>query len=412
MAGWQRPNDFGPDDGVLSGLRPALATVSNETRFCAGRLQFVSLRGLVVRILLISAEPIRLRQASDTHVNEIVKCLRADGHDVTLCVTRVMGPYQRTPLVRRSAAYLIFWLETLRRLHRVELVYARSHPVNFPIALAAWAMGIPIVHEINGSYYDVAITHSWLAPFMGLISALQRFQYRKANALIAVTHGLASWVRNEAPGVAVETVPNGTNCEIFNPEHIAVKPITRDYALFFGSVTRWHGIETMIAAVNNEAWPGDLDLVVVGEGQLGEMVQQAAKTNPRIHAVASIPQETLVGYITGAAVGLVPINSVGGRGRYGLSPLKLYEMLACGLPVIVTDFPDQADLVRSLDAGLVVPPDDPAALARAVAELRANPPTREKMMKVASIIKAEHSWDVRVAEIEKVLTSVVEQRKQ
>jgi glycosyltransferase involved in cell wall biosynthesis len=126
----------------------------------------------------------------------------------------------------------------------------------------------------------------------------------------------------------------------------------------------------------------------------------------------SVPQETLVGYITGAVVGLVPINSVGGRGTYGLSPLKLYEMLACGLPVIVTDFPDQADLVRSLDAGLVVPPDDPAALARAVAELRAIPLAREKMMKVAAVIKAEHSWDVRVAEIEKVLARVVEQQKQ
>ena len=365
-----------------------------------------------MRILLISAEPIRLRQASDTHVNEIVKRLRGDGHDVTLCVTRVMGPYQRTPLVRRGAAYLIFWFETLRRLHRVGLVYARSHPVNFPIALAAWVKGIPIVHEINGSYYDVAITHSWLAPFMGIITAMQRFQYRKANALIAVTHGLARWVRDEAPGVMVETIPNGTNCEIFNPEHVAVRPIDRDYALFFGSVTRWHGIETMIAAVKNEAWPADLDLVVVGEGQLGEMVQQAAKIDPRIHAMVSVPQETLVGYITGAVVGLVPINSVGGRGRYGLSPLKLYEMLACGLPVIVTDFPDQADLVRSLDAGLVVPPDDPAALARAVAELRAIPLAREKMMKVAAVIKAEHSWDVRVAEIEKVLARVVEQQKQ
>jgi glycosyltransferase involved in cell wall biosynthesis len=151
---------------------------------------------------------------------------------------------------------------------------------------------------------------------------------------------------------------------------------------------------------------------VFGEGQLSEMVQQAAKSDPRIHAMVSVPQETLVGYITGAVVGLVPINSVGGRGRYGLSPLKLYEMLACGLPVIVTDFPDQADLVRSLDAGLVVPPDDPAALASAVAELRTYPPARQKMMKVASIIKAEHSWDIRVAEIEKVLARVIEQRKQ
>jgi glycosyltransferase involved in cell wall biosynthesis len=86
-----------------------------------------------------------------------------------------------------------------------------------------------------------------------------------------------------------------------------------------------------------------------------------------------------------------------------VSPLKLYEMLACGLPVIVTEFPGQADLVRSLEAGQVVPPDDASALAKAVSALASNPPARDKMIRAASIIKTEHSWTNRVGEIEKIL---------
>jgi len=85
-------------------------------------------------------------------------------------------------------------------------------------------------------------------------------------------------------------------------------------------------------------------------------------------------------------------------------------MLACGLPVVVTDFPGQAELVRSLDAGLVVPSDDPAALAQAVAALRFDPPPRAQMLTVASIIKAEHSWSNRAVELSKILHQIVEQR--
>jgi len=272
----------------------------------------------------------------------------------------------------------------------------------------AWLFRIPIVQEINGTYYDVSITHRWLSPLIGLIAVVYRYQFRKANALITVTAGLADWVRREAPGVPIHVVANGVNCEIFYPTRSPVRAVARDYALFFGSLTRWHGIETMIAAVENDIWPADFDLVIIGDGQLGPMVQEAANRNVKIHALESVSQETLAGYIRGAVVGLVPINTTGGRGKFGLSPLKLYEMLASGLPVVVTDFPGQAELVRSLDAGLVVPPDDPTALARAIAVLRENPPSHDKMLEVASIIKAEHSWDNRVAEINKVLSRIAD----
>lgn len=364
-----------------------------------------------MKILFISAEPIRSRQASATHVNEIVRGLTSMGHEVTICVTRVMGPYERTSLLRRSAGYLAFWVLALMRVHQVTLVYARAHPANFPIVAAAWLMSVPIVQEINGSYHDVFITHRWLSPFRGLIVALYRFQFRRAAALIAVTVELADWVRGEAPDVPTFSVANGVNCNIFNPERPPVRAVTRNYALFFGSLTRWHGIETMIAAVENSAWPKDLDLVIIGEGQMSAMVQQASIRNDRSHALSSVPQAELVGYINAAALGLVPGNTVGGRGKFGLSPLKLYELLACAIPVVVTDFPGQADLVRSLEAGVIVPPDDPTALARAVAALREKPLSREKMLKVAATVKAKHSWDNRVAEINKILIHVERAKK-
>jgi glycosyltransferase involved in cell wall biosynthesis len=356
-----------------------------------------------VKILFVSAEPIRSKQASATHIGEIVRGLRMAGHEVITCATRVMGPYDRTSAVSRGVGYIVYWSQVLWRLWRSELIYARAHPANFPVALAAWLTGTPIIHEINGPYHDVAITHRWVSPFMGLVAALYRFQYRKANALVTVTAGLADWLRREIPTASVFVVANAANSGAFNPAQPPLNPTGRGYALFFGSLTRWHGIEVLLAAIEDKAWP-ELDLVIIGDGQLQPMARDAANRNSKIHLVSSVPQELLARYITGATVGLVPLNSLGGRSGFGVSPLKLYEMLACALPVVVTEFPGQAELVRSLKAGLVVPPDDPPALAQAVSALSANPPTRDQMIRVASIIETEHSWTNRVGEIEKILT--------
>jgi len=87
-----------------------------------------------------------------------------------------------------------------------------------------------------------------------------------------------------------------------------------------------------------------------------------------------------------------------------MNPLKLFETLACGIPVIVSDLPGQADLVRAGRCGLVIPGNDPAALARAVAQLAAAPDeAREMGRRGAALVRAEHSWRARAIEIDKVL---------
>jgi glycosyltransferase involved in cell wall biosynthesis len=301
---------------------------------------------------------------------------------------------------------VLFWIQVLRMMGAADVVYARAHPANFPISLAARLRRIPVVQEINGTYRDIAITHTWLSSLIWLIGPLYRIQFRWASALIAVTPGLADWVRHEAPTVPSYVVANGVNYGIFNPSHPPLHVTPRNYAFFFGSLTRWHGIETMIAAIDNDEWPADVDLIIVGDGQLSAMVREAAGRNPRIQALPSVNQETLAGYIRGAAMGLVPINSVGDRSRFGVSPLKLYETLACGTPVVVTEFAEQAELVRSFGAGIVIPPNDPRALARAVCMLNERPISTDKMLQTAATIGANHSWTNRSAETERILLSV------
>lgn len=355
-----------------------------------------------MRLLYISAEPLRPAQASFTHTHEIVGNLTALGHVVTLCASEAKGSYDSTPLRARLSAYISFWHRAFFAMKNADAVYSRAHPASLPLALAAKLRRIPVVHEINGPHEDIAVTHGWIRPFLPLIRAAMRWQLRNAEALVAVTPGLAEKLRAQAPSVPVSVVMNGVNHHIFNPQALPMQT-AKKYALFFGGMTRWHGVETMLEALTHTDWPYDLDLIMIGEGQLSDKARAAVSADARLHVLLPMPQNELAQYINGATLGLVPVTDAGGRGQTGLAPLKLYEMLACALPVVVTDFPVQADLVRALNAGTVAPSENPAALAQAVAALAATPPPRDTMLAAAKIIASEHSWAARAIAVDAVL---------
>jgi glycosyltransferase involved in cell wall biosynthesis len=360
---------------------------------------------LGLRILYLSAEPMRKGQASGTHIAEVIAGLSQAGHKITPCIRDYDAPYHAASLLRVGIAYLQLWARGIAALRTQDAVYARGHFANLPVVLAARLLRVPTVHEVNGPYMDAVLTHRLLRPFRRLIVAMQRIQYRSAAALLPVTEGLGQMLRRELPDVPMRVVPNGVNAALFRPAS-APAAAGRKYAIFFGGFTRWHGVDVMTAAVAHPEWPHDLDLLLIGDGQMVGVVREAQTHTPRLRWQPTLPQDVLAEKVMQAQMGLVPINSVGERGATGLYPLKLFEILACGVPAIVTDYPGQADLVRALGAGLVIPPGEPAALARAVAHLHAHPIDRQTMLQVACRVAAEHSWPVRVREIDAVLRSL------
>src|SRR5262249_57365765 len=89
--------------------------------------------------------------------------------------------------------------------------------------------------------------------------------------------------------------------------------------------------------------------------------------------VCSSDLEQIPELIAGALAGLIPITNPRGRSSTGVSPLKLYETMACGIPVIATDLPGLGDVVRAGQCGIVIPCDDAGALAPPVATCPAAP---------------------------------------
>ncbi len=254
----------------------------------------------------------------------------------------------------------------------------------------------PVMHEVNGPFLDITVTYPWTRYFYGLLNWLQRVQYRFANGLVAVTPQLQQWLRNEGCRGAIEVIPNGANLALFNPQRPRCAGLPDRYVVFFGGFARWQGIPVMIDALGYPEWPAGVSLVIVGDGQLKDMVAQAAANNGNLRYLGRLPYAEVGAVVAGALAGLVPKTRDDDADQTGLFPIKLFEILACGIPAIVSDYPGQAHLVRSENCGLVIKPGDPKALAEAVARL-ANDPIERKAMGARGheMIAADHSWDRR-----------------
>lgn len=355
-----------------------------------------------VRLAYLCLEAPREGQASFVHMNEIAAGLRRRDFTVDIFAPSYSGQWQRPSLPGRLAEYLRLQARLALRLRRYDAIYVRSHPLAFPLAMLCRLTGKPVFHEINGTYEDLYVAYPAAAKARRLLDFMQKSQFRAAAGNIGVTPQLCDWLRAEAlprqPAVAL--VPNGANTDLFHPGAASGRPLPPRYVVFFGGLTRWHGVDDMLAAIASPLWPAGVALVVVGDGVEGERVRAAAATQPNLVVLGRLPYAEVPGVVAGAIAGLVPISDPKGRSSTaGLSPLKLYETLACGVPVIASRLPGQAELVEDAGCGLLFACGDGGGLAAAVATLAADPAQAQAMARRGlEMVRREHSWDQRAAD--------------
>jgi glycosyltransferase involved in cell wall biosynthesis len=294
-------------------------------------------------------------------------------------------------------------------LRRYDALYIRSHTLAFPIALLAHALKVPVVQECNGPYEDLFIAWPQVRPLRQLLIWAWRVQYEMAEEVITVTQQLAEWLEHEGGHERVTVIANGVNTSVFRPDAASPVETPDSYAIFFGSLAPWQGIETMLAAVTSAEWPADVSLLVVGDGALRPEIE-AAKVRGEIIYLGSMPRTELPGLVAGAVASL-SVQDDTERSATGLSPLKLYESMATATPLVASDLPGLADTVRECGCGIVIGPGDAQALASAVAAFAHDPGLRERMGRAGRAqAVAHHSWDAVTEKTAAVIERAIARR--
>lgn len=360
------------------------------------------------RLLYLSLHATALGQTGWADIDEIVDRLRARGWTVDLHQPSYVGKVPPSGLARLFETVAL-QMRLIPRLRAYDALYVRSHTLAFPVALAARLARVPTIQECNGPYDDLFIAWPQVRPLRRLLIWMDRAQIRWADQVITVTPQLGKWLESNSGHHQITVIPNGANVDLFNPDARSSKVLPPRYVVFFGSLAPWQGIATMLAATEHSDWPADVRLVIAGDGALRGPVEHAAQAG-RVVFLGSLPQPDLPEIVAGS-IGSVIVKDHPTHAVTGLSPLKLYELMAAGVPVIVSAMPGLEDTVERFDCGLVVPLGDPGAVARAVAKLNSAPEiVRQLGDNGRRAAVAECSWEVSTDATARVVERAIERR--
>lgn len=355
-------------------------------------------------------------KGASVHVQEIVRALRARGATVRLYCTRAGGhvpadlaDVQVTELrippgttAVREAAQLAASREMAGRIAAdgADLVYERYSLFSTVLATLAEAEGIPGVLEVNAPLIDEQRTHRELVLEDHSWRALSR-QVGAAARTVCVSGPVADWVLGHADASAarrVRVVANGVNTARIRPGDRGSRPRADagPTVVFVGTLKPWHGVETLVDAVARSA--GDWRLEIVGDGPLAEALRaRAAAHGPSVRAridfAGAVEPERIGALLARADIAVAPYPAAAARDAY-FSPLKIYEYLAAGLPVVASRVGQIPGIVADGRTGVLVEPSDAGALARALDALAADPARRATLGGNARAeAVAEHGWE-------------------
>jgi glycosyltransferase involved in cell wall biosynthesis len=296
------------------------------------------------------------------------------------------------------------WFKAMRVAQKRRATVMHGHwVVPGGVIAAAARPRLPLVVSLHGS--DVFVAER-TAPAR---SAARRV-FARAGFVTACSADLA-W-RAQALGAApdrLEVVPYGVDVTRFAPSADARSRLRReagigiDVPVIFaaGRLVRKKGLEYLIDALGQIAPPAQL--AIAGTGDLAaELRARAAHAGvaDRVRFLGDVPQDAVAAWFAAADVAAVPSVRDDSGNVDGL-PNTVLEALASSTPVVATAAGGIGSVIAPGETGVIVPERDPAALARALADLLADPARRAVIGTAArNLVAARFGWAAVAARFE------------
>ena len=261
-----------------------------------------------------------------------------------------------------------------------------------------------VVYDARDIYVDAANIARLPGPARRLVAWAERRWARRASRVMTVNMPYAEVMERRFGVPRPAIVMNCSYRRELAPEperlfheRLALAPAIR-VVLYHGGFSRDRGIEQLIEAL--PSFPPDTVLVIMGYGSLRtELELRAAgpELAGRLFVLPAVPPADLLDWVAAADVAAMPIQPTTLNHRL-TTPNKLFEAMAAGVPVVASDLPGMAGIVRETGCGILCDPTDPAAIAAAIRAILDAPETDRVAYRERAIAAAHgsYSWEAQV----------------
>ncbi len=278
-----------------------------------------------------------------------------------------------------------------------ELIYERYSLWSAAGVRAARRLGIPCVVEVNAPLVVEQMAYRKLVQEQAARD-IEAEVFADAEALIVVSKPLRDYV--VAQGAArprVHVAGNAVDGSRFHPDvaSTAIRGVPGNAFVtgFCGSLKHWHGVDVLMQAFQDLKFRlPEAHLLIVGDGPKRGWIEgfaQGAGLTDSVTMTGWQPHEALPGLIARMDVATAPYPP---NENHYFSPLKLFEYMAVGRPIVASRIGQTAEIIRHGETGLLVPPGDSDQLVEALMTLRSEPRTARQLAKAAAEEGSKHDW--------------------
>lgn len=290
---------------------------------------------------------------------------------------------------------------------KIDVLYARQETFNFSPLVISKLFNIPYVIEINGLLIEEKRLLGYNKQLIALTRLSEKINYGHAVRIISVSQEIKNGImqRYDIADKKVVVIENAANTDLFKPMDQNKLNLNLDknynYVGYVGSFARWHGLENLIKSA-----PFVLKIckntkfILVGDGPLkDELFNMVDTLNLRddFVFVGRIHHNEVPQYINAFDVCMIlKDKDISG------SPLKLWEYMACGKPVVATNTKDFKAL-ETCSGGILVDSGKHDDVANAIQTLLNDKELSKQMgINARTCVVENHSWEcvaMKVAEI-------------
>jgi glycosyltransferase involved in cell wall biosynthesis len=394
-----------------------------------------------LRILYLADIRFPIERANGIQTAETCHALAARGHSIALFVRPDIVRPPRDPFrfydlqssarleVKRArvygaaglrrAAYLTQALAvSASMVRRYDVLMTRDLGIASAVLRLPRAARPPVVYESHGFAPVFAETIQDLVSGATAATASKRRRlsnreqrvWRQAEGYVTTTEGLRQELEKQfGTRAALATIPNGTRLRAprgFARAKVSGLPIVA----YAGHLYKWKGVDVLLRAL---ALLPHVRGVIVGGHPLErdlERVKHVARelnVNDRVTFTGAVESSRVAAYLENADVLVLPTVDTPSA-RY-TSPLKLFEYMAAGRPIVASDLTPIREIVEDGVSAALVAPNDPDALAAGIRRLLDDRSTGERLARHAFERAASFTWDRRAERLERLFEQVVGQ---
>jgi glycogen synthase len=285
-----------------------------------------------------------------------------------------------------------------------DLVHAMAY-MGIPVGLDLGGRdAAPVIYDARDIYVDAANLARLPHVARRVFAWVERGWAKRASRVLTVNEPYAAVMKGRF-GVPKPLIV--MNCA-YRRESGSIRPrlfherlgldSTTPIILYHGGFSRDRGIEQLMEAVSG--LPG-VTLVLLGYGGLKTILEQRAAEADlagRVHVLPAVPPAELLDWVASADIVAMPIQPTTLNHRL-TTPNKLFEAMAASVPVVASDLPGMAGIVRETGCGILVDPTSTSAIASAICGLlESRAEVRDEMGRRGHEAHlATYNWEAQVA---------------